>query len=50
LGLAVGRLDLIMFFISAVCLTGLILFIEKTKMGKAIQAAAYNIKACAPWA
>jgi branched-chain amino acid transport system permease protein len=45
--LAVGRLDLIMFFISAVCLTGLILFIEKTKMGKAIQAAAYNIKACA---
>lgn len=45
--LAIGRLDLIMFAISACCLAGLILFIEKTKMGKAIQAAAYNIKACA---
>lgn len=45
--LAIGRLDLLMFVISAVCLTALILFIEKTKMGKAIQAAAYNIKACA---
>jgi len=45
--IAVGRLDLIMFAISAVCLFGLILFIEKTKTGKAIQAAAYNMKACA---
>ncbi|HRY73625.1 MAG TPA: branched-chain amino acid ABC transporter permease [Spirochaetia bacterium] len=46
-GLSIGRLDLIMFFVSAVCLTGLILFIEKTRIGKAIQAAAYNMKACA---
>ncbi|MGB9685360.1 MAG: branched-chain amino acid ABC transporter permease [Rectinema subterraneum] len=45
--LAIGRLDLIIFAISAVCLTLLILFIEKTKMGKAIQAASYNVKACA---
>lgn len=45
--LAIGRLDLIIFAISAVCLTLLILFIEKTKIGKAIQAASYNVKACA---
>jgi branched-chain amino acid transport system permease protein len=45
--LAIGRFDLLMFFISAICLGGLIFFIEKTKMGKAIQAASYNIKACA---
>lgn len=44
--LTVGRLDLIMFCISAVCLAALIVFIDRTKMGKAIQAAAYNIKAC----
>ena len=45
--LAIGRLDLIIFAISAVCLTLLIFFIEKTKIGKAIQAASYNVKACA---
>ena len=45
--LAIGRLDLIIFAISAACLTLLILFIEKTKLGKAIQAASYNVKACA---
>ncbi len=45
--LAIGRLDLMMFVISAVCLTLLILFIDKTKIGKAIQAASYNVKACA---
>ncbi|MBL8966432.1 MAG: branched-chain amino acid ABC transporter permease [Spirochaetaceae bacterium] len=45
--LSIGRLDLIMFFVSAFCLAGLILFIEKTRIGKAIQAAAYNMKACA---
>ncbi|MCE5256117.1 MAG: branched-chain amino acid ABC transporter permease [Spirochaetaceae bacterium] len=45
--LAIGRLDLMMFIISAICLAGLLLFINKTKMGKAIQAASYNIKACA---
>jgi branched-chain amino acid transport system permease protein len=45
--LAIGRLDLIIFVISAVSLTLLILFIDKTKLGKAIQAASYNVKACA---
>jgi branched-chain amino acid transport system permease protein len=45
--LAIGRLDLMMFIISAVCLTLLILFIDRTKIGKAIQAASYNVKACA---
>lgn len=45
--LAIGRLDLMMFVISAVCLTLLILFIDRTKIGKAIQAASYNVKACA---
>ena len=46
-GLTVGRLDLIMFFVSFVCLAALVFFIEKTKMGKAIRAASYNIKAAA---
>ena len=45
--IAVGRLDLLMFVISAICLAGLIFFIDRTKMGKAIQAASYNLKACA---
>lgn len=45
--LAIGRLDIIMFLASAICLTLLILFINGTKTGKAIQAAAYNMKACA---
>jgi len=46
-GLSIGRLDLIMFFVSAFCLAGLVLFIEKTKTGTAIRAASYNIKAAA---
>jgi len=45
--LAVGRVDLAMFGISAVCLAALIVFIDYTKMGKAIQATAYNMKASA---
>ena len=45
--LAVGRLDIIIFLASAICLTGLILFINGTRTGKAIQAAAYNMKASA---
>lgn len=44
---AVGRLDLIMFFVSALSLAALVLFIEKTRIGKAIQASAYNMKAAA---
>ena len=44
---SIGRLDLIMFAVSAVCLTGLVLFVEKTKIGRAIQASAYNMKAAA---
>ncbi len=45
--IALGRIDLAMFVISAVCLVGLILFVDHTKMGKAIQATAYNMKASA---
>jgi len=44
---SIGRLDLAMFIISAVCLALLVFFIDHTKMGKAIQATAYNIKASA---
>ncbi len=45
--LAIGRLDLIMLLISAVSLTLLIYFIEKTKVGLAIRATAYNFRASA---
>ncbi len=45
--LAVGRIDLVMFAISVVCLAALIIFIDYTKIGKAIQATAYNMKASA---
>jgi branched-chain amino acid transport system permease protein len=45
--LDVGRIDIVMFAIAAVCLAALILFIDYTKMGKAIQATAYNMKASA---
>lgn len=43
--LTIGRLDLIMFLISAISLTALVLFIEKTKTGMAIKATAYNDRA-----
>jgi branched-chain amino acid transport system permease protein len=45
--LTIGRIDLAMFGIAAVCLAALIVFIDHTKMGKAIQATAYNMKASA---
>ena len=45
--LALGRIDIAMFIISVVCLVALIIFIDYTKMGKAIQATAYNMKASA---
>jgi branched-chain amino acid transport system permease protein len=45
--LNVGRIDLAMFAIAAVCLAALIAFVDYTKMGKAIQATAYNMKASA---
>ena len=41
----IGRIDLVMFIISAVCLALLVFFIDHTKMGKAIQATSYNTKA-----
>ncbi len=44
---ALGRIDLAMFIISAICLVALIIFIDHTRMGKAIQATAYNMKASA---
>ncbi|MEG0772183.1 branched-chain amino acid ABC transporter permease [Clostridium sp.] len=45
--LSIGKIDLTMFLISAVCLGILIYLIEFTKIGKAIQATAYNMKASA---
>ncbi len=45
--LSVGRLDVLMFVTSAICLALLIYIIEYTKIGKAIRATAYNIKASA---
>lgn len=45
--LTVGRLDLLMFVISTVCLALLVYFIDFTKNGKAIQATSYNIKGSA---
>lgn len=44
-GLNIGRIDLLMFIISAICLGFLIYLIDFTKIGKAIQATAYNMKA-----
>ena len=43
----VGRIDLAMFAITVVCLVALVLFIDFTRLGKAIQATAYNMKASA---
>lgn len=45
--LSLGKIDLTMFIISAICLAILIYLIEFTKIGKAIQATAYNMKASA---
>jgi branched-chain amino acid transport system permease protein len=45
--LNVGRVDIAMFVITAICLAALVLFIDYTKLGKAIQATAYNMKASA---
>jgi branched-chain amino acid transport system permease protein len=45
--LNVGRIDIAMFVVAAVCLLALIVFIDFTKIGKAIQATAYNMKASA---
>jgi branched-chain amino acid transport system permease protein len=45
--LAIGRLDVMMFATSAICLLLLIYIIDYTKIGKAIQATAYNTKASA---
>jgi branched-chain amino acid transport system permease protein len=43
----VGRVDVAMFVITVVCLVALIFFIDYTRVGKAIQATAYNMKASA---
>lgn len=42
--IALGRIDLLMFIISAISLMGLIYIIEKTKIGLAIRATSYSIK------
>ncbi len=44
---SLGRIDLAMFIVSAICLALLVYFIDHTKIGKAIQATSYNIKASA---
>lgn len=44
---SVGRVDVVMFIVSAICLALLVYFIDFTKMGKAIQATSYNAKASA---
>jgi branched-chain amino acid transport system permease protein len=46
-GLAIGRLDIVMFIISSVSLLLLLVIIEKTKTGMAIKATAYNLRASA---
>lgn len=46
-GLSVGRLDLMMFIISAVCLGLLVYIIDYTKIGKAITATAFSTKGSA---
>lgn len=43
--LSIGRIDLMMFVVSAICLGILVYMIDYTKVGKAIQATAYNAKA-----
>jgi branched-chain amino acid transport system permease protein len=45
--MALGRIDLTMFIIAAVCLAALIYLIDYTKIGKAIQATAFNMKGSA---
>ena len=45
--IAIGRLDIIIFAISVVCLIILIYILDFTKIGKAIQATSYNVKASA---
>lgn len=45
--LNVGPVDVAMFVVAAICLIVLIVFIDFTKIGKAIQATAYNMKASA---
>ena len=44
-GIALGRIDLLMFIISALSLIGLMYIIEKTKIGLSIRATSYSIKA-----
>lgn len=46
-GLSVGRIDIAIFVVAAISLALLIIFIDFTKLGKAIQATAYNMKASA---
>ena len=45
--LELGRIDLLMFLVSLVCLGFLIYMLDFTKLGKAIRATSYNMKASA---
>ena len=44
---SIGRVDMAMFIVSAICLVLLVYFIDYTKIGKAIQATSYSAKASA---
>ncbi len=41
----IGRLDIMIFVISAVCLALLVYFLDRTRVGKAVQATAHNARA-----
>ena len=43
-GLAIGKLDMMMFVISAISLSALIFIVEKTKTGMAIRATSYSLR------
>lgn len=45
--LSVGRVDIAIFVVAVICLALLVIFIDFSKVGKAIQATAYNMKAAA---
>lgn len=47
LGIVIGRIDIIMFVIAAVCLGILIYLLDYTKLGRAIRASAFNMKGSA---
>ena len=45
--IAIGWIDMFMFVVAAICLALLIVFLDFTKVGKAVQASAFNMKGSA---